>query len=311
MAGSYQDKDGDGKVAWYADPAMPNEKPPRGQDPAKVEKTDTDAPQASTDGTKPSGTYFVETGPNLPNASLSSRGEVSAEIGEAFSSMFGDKVPKEIASAYYKELNSLQASRTTKPVTKGGIDYVTQGVSPQERKNILDKYLKQYATAKIAAAANGDAKAIAGLQRGNFGVAYTTLKNAYSDNGISYNLKSIAQLATESAINPDRLKSNINLINIQAKTLFPALSEKIDAGYTVKQLLNPYIQARANILEEDPDMVDIKGLSEVAKDPKNLMGLYDYEISLRKDPKWRFTKNAQDTLSNVANTIAKTFGLVG
>jgi hypothetical protein len=41
------------------------------------------------------------------------------------------------------------------------------------------------------------------------------------------------------------------------------------------------------------------------------MNLYDYEISLRKDPKWRFTKNAQDSLSDVANTIAKTFGLVG
>jgi len=307
---SYQDKDGDGKVAWY--PEFEGQKPPRGQDPSKVEKTDTDKPQESSAGaTSSGGMVFVETGPSLPNASLSSPGETKAEIAEAFSSMFGANVPKEIAGAYYKELNALQASRTTKPVTKGGIDYVTQGVSPQERKNILNKYLNQYATNKINAAANGDAKALAGLQRGTFGVAYTTLKNAYSDNGISYNLKSIAQLASESAMNPDRLKSNINLINIQAKTLFPALSEKIDAGYTVKQLLNPYIQARANILEEDPDMVDIKGLSEVAKDPKNLMGLYDYEISLRKDPKWRFTKNAQDTLSNVANTIAKTFGLVG
>lgn len=310
MAGSFQDKDGDGKVAWYPDPAMPNEKPPRGQDPAKVEKTETDAPQSGS--TQPTGTpVFQEVLPSLPNSSLSSPGETKAEIAEAFSSMFGDNVPKEIASAYYKELNALQASRNTKPVTRGGIDYITQGVSPQERKDILNKYLNQYATVKITAAANGDAKALAGLQRGTFGVAYTTLKNAYSDNGISYNLKSIAQLASESAINPDRLKSNINLINIQAKTLFPALSEKIDAGYTVKQLLNPYIQARANILEEDPDMVDVKTLAGVAKDPKNLMGLYDYEISLRKDPKWRFTKNAQDTLSNVASGIAKTFGLLG
>ena len=310
MAGSYQDKDGDKKVAWYADPAMPNEKPPRGQDPSKVETAESDAPP-TTSGQQGSTGGFQEVPINLPNSSLSSQGETKAEITEAFSSMFGDNVPKAIAAAYYRELNALQASRNTKPVTKGGIDYITQGVSPQERKDILNRYLSEYATAKIKAAVNGDAKAIAGLQRGTFGVAYTTLRNAYSDNGISYNLKSLAQTATESAINPDRLKSNINLINLQAATLFPALSEKINAGYSVKQLLNPYIQARANILEEDPDMVDIKQLAGVAKDPKNLMGLYDYEISLRQDPKWRFTKNAQDTLSNVAAGIAKTFGLLG
>lgn len=209
---SYQDKDGDGKVAWY--PEFEGQKPPRGQDPSKVEKTEEDAPQASTTGTASSAPVFIETGPSLPSASLSSPGETKAEIAEAFSSMFDEKVPKEIASAYYRELSALQASRTTKPVTRGGIDYVTQGVSPQERKDILNKYLNQYAKVKIAAASQGDAKAIAGLQRGTFGVAYTTLRNAYSDNGISYNLKSIAQLASESAINPDRLKSKIGRAHV-------------------------------------------------------------------------------------------------
>jgi hypothetical protein len=41
------------------------------------------------------------------------------------------------------------------------------------------------------------------------------------------------------------------------------------------------------------------------------MGLYDYEVSLRNDPKWRYTKNAQDSISNVATGIAEMFGLVG
>ncbi len=103
----------------------------------------------------------------------------------------------------------------------------------------------------------------------------------------------------------------MNLINLQAKTLFPALTEKIDAGYTVKQLLSPYLQSRANILEEDADTIDIKELKDVAKDPKGLMNLYDYEVSLRQNSKWRFTKNAQDTLANVATRLAQTFGLVG
>jgi len=76
-------------------------------------------------------------------------------------------------------------------------------------------------------------------------------------------------------------------------------------------LLSPYLQSRANILEEDADTIDIKELKDVAKDPKGMMNLYDYEVSLRQNPKWRFTKNAQDTLANVANRLAQTFGLVG
>ncbi len=34
----------------------------------------------------------------------------------------------------------------------------------------------------------------------------------------------------------------------------------------------------------------MKELKDVAKDPKGMMNLYDYEVSLRQNPKWRFTK---------------------
>jgi hypothetical protein len=157
----------------------------------------------------------------------------------------------------------------------------------------------------------GDPKAIAGLQRGSFGLTYTTLKKAYAENGIPFNDAAIGKLAVESSVDSKILSSNINLINLQAKTYFPALADKIDKGYTVKQLLSPYLQTRANILEEDADAIDLKELQEVAKDPKGLMGLYDYEISLRKNPKWRFTKNAQDSLGSLGRDLTKMFGAAG
>jgi len=48
VSGSYQDLDNppDGLVAWYPDPAMPNEKPPAGQDLSKVESIEADTPKA-------------------------------------------------------------------------------------------------------------------------------------------------------------------------------------------------------------------------------------------------------------------------
>lgn len=306
MSGSYQDLDGDGKVSWQPDPAMPNEKPPAGQDKSKVEPATEDIPAATGTGTQEAITFAPE---GKPYSSVSKPGELSAEFTTAFTNLFGANAPKELINAFTNEVQALQMSRTTKRFGKDE-NIIYQGVSPQERLNILNKYLTTHAKNITTAASAGDAKAAALLQRGNFGVTYTTLKNAYAENGIPFNADSLTKTTIESAITPDRLKANLNLINLQAKTYFPALADKIDKGYTVKQLLSPYLQTRANILEEDADAIDIKELQGVAKDPKNLMGLYEYEISLRKDPKWRFTKNAQDSLSNVARTIAQTFGLV-
>lgn len=303
----WQDKDGDGKSAWY--PEFEGQTAPAGSSPKTTESSEEDKP--AVEGTSENAPITFNPIKSNPSASLSSKGEATAEINDAFGTTFGEVVPKEIADAFYNELKTLQASRTTKPVTKGGIDYVTQGVSPQERKNILNKYLKEYATIKISLASTGDKAAQESLQRGSFGVTMTTLKNAYNDNGITYNPKSLADVALESTLNPDRLKANINLVNIQAKTMFPAIADKIDAGYTAKQVLSPYLQSRANILEEDVDAIDLKELQDIAKDAKGLTPLAEYEISLRKNPKWRFTKNALDTLGGLARDFTKTFGVAG
>lgn len=307
MPGSYQDKDNppDGLVAWYPDPEMPNEKPPAGQDPSKVESIAEDTPvQGATSQA------IIVPGESKPYSTVTTTPEAVAEFTNAFTNLFGVNAPKELTTAFVKELQALQMSRSTKRYGKNE-NIVYEGVSTQERKNILDKYLTTYAKNITTAATTGDVNAAAALQRGNFGVTYTALKNAYADNGIPFNADSLAKLTIESAINPDRLKSNLNLINLQAKTYFPALADKIDKGYTVKQLLSPYIQTRANILEEDADAIDLKELQSIAKDPKGLVGLYDYEISLRKDPKWRFTKNAQDQLGALARDLTKLFGVAG
>ena len=250
--------------------------------------------------------------PKLPSANVTSPASALADIQEEFSTVFGEPAPKEVILAYRDELKKLELSRTSKTTKIGGVNVGTYGVSEQERTNLMQKYIKQYAAAKIAKAELGDKDAINSLQRGTFGIALTNLRGAYSDNGLKITPDSLYKTALDSALDPNKLKSNLELIRIQAKTIFPALSDKIDAGYTVKQLLSPYLQARATILEEDPDLVDISTLSDVASDAtKGLKSLYDYQISLRNDPKWRYTKNAQDSLSSAALSLAETFGKVG
>ena len=250
-------------------------------------------------------------GSSRTSGSLTAKPSAAAEIQDTFKTMLGEAAPKGAVDAYYKELNALEMSRISKAKTVKGVDVTTKGVTEQERIDLLNKYVNQYAKIRITAADAGDPVAQANLGKGQFGIAYTSLKNAYFENGIPISPASFNKQVLESASDTDRLKANMNLINLQAKTIFPALTEKIDAGYTVKQLLSPYLQSRANILEEDADTIDIKELKDVAKDPKGLMNLYDYEVSLRQNPKWRFTKNAQDSMANVAKKLAQTFGLAG
>jgi len=250
--------------------------------------------------------------PKLPSANVTSPAAALANIQEEFSTVFGEPAPKEVINAYREELKKLELSRTSKTKTIDGVNVGTYAVSELERTNLMQKYIKQYAAAKIAKAELGDKDAINSLQKGTFGLALTNLRNSYADNGLKITPDSLYRTALDSALDPNKLKSNIELIRIQAKTIFPALSDKIDAGYTVKQLLSPYLQARASILEEDPDLVDISTLSDIASDAsKGLKSLYDYQISLRNDPKWRYTKNAQDSLSSAALSLAETFGKVG
>lgn len=277
-----------------------------------VDPDDNDPNVKPSTEVKTLGTDYTATTNFRQSISVTTKAEATADMNAAFMEQFGTNAPKEVIAAYFNELRALQSTRISGGESKDKTTTVNiQGVSASEMKALQNKYVTANANKLITAANAGDVKAAAALQKGNFGLTYTTLKNAYAENGLPVNTQALSKLVVESAVNPNLLKSNLNLINMQAKTYFPALADKIDKGYTVKQLLTPYINTRANILEEDPDSIDIASLKSVASDPKNLMNLYEYEISLRKDPKWRFTKNAQDSLSNVARSIAKTFGLVG
>lgn len=293
-----EDKDKDG---FKVDPTNPEAVP--------ATLRDQDDNNAAIGAASPNAAGFVSD--TTPTVYVSSKGESFAEINNEFKNMFGEEAPKELAQAYHQQLVALQNSRVNTKKAGAKVNVAVEGVSSQERKDLLDRIVKAYAQKKIIAASAGDPVALASIQKGNFGVTYTTLKNAYANNGIPFNAKTLGDMTVESSMSQAALNSNLNLINLQAKTFFPALADKIDKGYTVKQLLSPYLQTRANILEEDADAIDLKELQGVAKDPKNLMGLYEYEVSLRKDPKWRYTKNAQDNLSNVARTLAQTFGLMG
>lgn len=104
-----------------------------------------------------------------------------------------------------------------------------------------------------------------------------------------------------------------------AKSMYPSLSSQIDAGMTVKSLADPYIQQMGNILEINPNQIGLtdplikKALqgsitTTGSTSTTSTTPLWQFEQTLRADPRWSKTNNARDTVSSALTKIGSDFG---
>lgn len=115
----------------------------------------------------------------------------------------------------------------------------------------------------------------------------------------------------------------LNLYKTTAKSRYPGLSSQIDAGMTVKDLAQPYISDMSQLLEIDPDSIDLNnGLIRRAlqgsagqsagkgSTTPTQVPLWQFEQQVRSDPRWQYTQNAHQDVSNLALQIGKDWGFI-
>ena len=82
-------------------------------------------------------------------------------------------------------------------------------------------------------------------------------------------------------------------------------------------LASPYLQSYATILEVPPGSINlfdplVKSALQ-SKDPKTgantVKPIWQFETDLRSDPRWKATKNAQDSMMQVAHQVLTDFGV--
>lgn len=104
----------------------------------------------------------------------------------------------------------------------------------------------------------------------------------------------------------------------QAASMWPVWSQKIMSGMDASDLASGYLNVMSQEFEvprEQLRLTDpyirqaLTGVDEQGN-PKP-MGLWDFQMNLRRDPRWMETKGATDTISNIALDVLKTFGFVG
>lgn len=150
---------------------------------------------------------------------------------------------------------------------------------------------------------------------GQAGQIQQQIRKTYADMGVPYSSYTV-NLSTRHVLEGrGSLQSVQAEVAAAAKSRFPSLAAQIDAGMTVRQIADPYIQTKAQLLEVAPESITLQdatvkqGLSH--KDDKGqlgLMPLWQYEQWVKADPQWDKTKNARDAYSTMAHQIGRDWG---
>lgn len=86
----------------------------------------------------------------------------------------------------------------------------------------------------------------------------------------------------------------------------------LDQGIDLDTVYSPYKRIMSNVLELTPDSIKLDDpVLRSAIGPDKEMTVYDFQNSLRKDPRWQFTANAHDTVSSAVQNVLKDFGFMG
>lgn len=151
---------------------------------------------------------------------------------------------------------------------------------------------------------------------GTTGTSIDALKKLAYDNGVKMPDSFYERAARDVITNPDLLANYERGIRQVAATTYGAYATDIMEGnLTTSDLAAGYINAMQNELEIDNiDVFDstiqqaLTGVTD-SSGKQSVMNMFDFRKSLRKDPRWLDTKNAQDIYTRVGSALSRAFGV--
>lgn len=160
----------------------------------------------------------------------------------------------------------------------------------------------------------GKAGLVGGVMGGEAGEAYDQLHQLAYLNGMTYSSSWYTAQARSIASGRGTQEGAEALIRKGAAAKYSAFADQIKAGQNVMDLASPYIQSVSRILEVPDTEVDLSN-SHVAKAMTANKGgqaqsIWEFEKSLRLDPLWKKTQNAQDSAMQNAHQVLQQLGMV-
>ena len=153
--------------------------------------------------------------------------------------------------------------------------------------------------------------------KGQMAQTIQQLQQAQSDYGYQWKPATLASYAWNVVRGGTTIDTYKQQLMSWAESAFPALAKQIAGGQTVKDLASPYIQSMSNLLEIDPNTLDVytpairkalQGYTDPATKQREAVPLYQFEDQVRQDPRWQFTQNAKDTMSTALLKVGSDWG---
>ena len=155
------------------------------------------------------------------------------------------------------------------------------------------------------------------------GAAATALKSLqeYGANmGIQHDASYYSSAAKSVASGLSTVDDWTNDIKNEAKSLYVPYAQRIDQGATVKEMASSYVNQMATTLELDPSAINLqdptiqkalKGTVDQKTGVPVVQPLWDFDQSIKQDPRWAETKNANQLATNTAMNVLQSFGFQG
>lgn len=164
----------------------------------------------------------------------------------------------------------------------------------------------------------GYVKAKNGVYHGSAGDDIASMQETAWRNGIHMTKQAMQGWSQDIAAGNHTVDFYKRRLRQLAKSLAPGYATELDAGMDLFDIAEPYMQAKAKLLELNPARVDLfdpdvrRALSNRDKDGKPAsVTLWQFEQDMRKNPAWLKTQNAQDSVMGVAKKVLTDMGFQG
>jgi hypothetical protein len=221
-----------------------------------------------------------------------------------------EATPEEVAYIANKLTTAQKKAATrTQYVTKGGKVTATVTGGLDEEQFLIDIFQKDKKFAP-------EIKAIqAKKTTAEASEAETTrqdlMKTALA-NGITLDSSSISgfEQRLKAGESLDVVKNSIR--NIASLGMPENVKKLIASGIDLATIYSPYKSILAQTLEVNPNSITLNDPTlRMAIGPDKEMSLYEYQRSLRKDPRWQYTDQAREEVSSATSRVLKDFGFQG
>ena len=246
-------------------------------------------------------------------------GDANKEINDYILDALGREATQEEKDAYYKDINEREKKSAIKTVSvrdaTGKITNTTRTgdfVTPEERLNsqlaIVAKALKNILPENASKLGGKVAKQLSDIKiyAADYGVKID------GKQALDYVLNSIN---TGGDLSASSIETQKNTIRELSKAFYSNLAPLIDNGVKISDIGKQFGTYKGKILELPDEAVDIFDediQTALRNDGKpGVMSLTDYQIKLRNDPRWSKTQNAREEAATYAESILKSFGLMG